>query len=816
MPNLRKLSRLLKLQFRHVPSAPTAPLASIVGRSLFTVTFALLPFTWLSAQAAQVPGPLAFSFPTGGRLQVFTYDPSTVAFSPVTTAGAGAQESRSPDWSRLGWLAYQFGASGVRGIHVIRPDGTGDVRLTTSIGDERDPSWSPEGRFLVYSKKLSTAANYELWIHDTFGTPGDPGDDRDYALLQLPPASIFRPAWSPDGQSIAFVLTGGTYGANGRIATQGVRFNSGMVKTAGSFTILTDGTNICFDPTWSPDSQSLAFSSTQYGHKDIFQITATGQNSTRLTTANADNSNPSWSPDGSMIAFVSNRSTSGNTEIYAMAASGGEAASLIQITSNPGLNSDDPAWMPTPVSLLDPVNQLISGPGFTSDTLLLSSGGRPVVGVAADGVAKILIRVEAQSSSDQYTFTVLNDLATPVPSTNSDEDGYLTPLDLSSPGNAVTVPATGTPSGPMAFAVFTAPVDFARSAPPGVDDLKIARFVTLRIQQIGGGTPISVPIVILRPPVVLVHGVWSGPETWDSFTPIIADARFYSLRIDYGGARELLGVSGNSQQTLEQLRNLIGNFKQDKSVAAIQADVVTHSMGGLMARSWASRGNFVSSQDYHLGPVHKLITLDTPHLGSEYADALLAHPACVIALNLASVAPSRLRFPYLPVGQNIRDLSVTSPLILQQLRRSPAGGVHLRTHVIASAANVTQTAAAEVVLSAVGVFKIVGVSCADTVPNGFVNLFGGPNDLLVSIPSQLATGLEISGGNPPSSPSPFANVVHTVSPLYPIGPDVLNRGISGLTTFTVTPPVPPAMEVINLLNRWIKITDSTGFAPILP
>jgi hypothetical protein len=58
-------------------------------------------------------------------------------------------------------------------------------------------------------------------------------------------------------------------------------------------------------------------------------------------------------------------------------------------------------------------------------------------------------------------------------------------------------------------------------------------------------------------------------------------------------------------------------------VAAVQADVVGHSMGGLIARSMWYSPTFSRNTNYGRGLIHKLITLGTPHLGSHNALRLI-------------------------------------------------------------------------------------------------------------------------------------------------------------------------------------------------
>lgn len=54
-------------------------------------------------------------------------------------------------------------------------------------------------------------------------------------------------------------------------------------------------------------------------------------------------------------------------------------------------------------------------------------------------------------------------------------------------------------------------------------------------------------------------------------------------------------------------------------MAVVQADVVAHSMGGDIARVMPTVTGFANQTNYGLGPVHKLITIGTPHQGSPLA-----------------------------------------------------------------------------------------------------------------------------------------------------------------------------------------------------
>jgi TolB protein len=101
----------------------------------------------------------------------------------------------------------------------------------------------------------------------------------------------FEPAWSPDGQTIAFCRTEDT-----------------LLSKTGLWFINADGTNarqvfngFFNSPAWSPDGQWLAF----VNNKQIWKVKSNGDSLRRLTTGQG-NFEPSWSPDNRYIAFGGN------------------------------------------------------------------------------------------------------------------------------------------------------------------------------------------------------------------------------------------------------------------------------------------------------------------------------------------------------------------------------------------------------------------------------------------------------------------------------------------------------------------------------
>lgn len=64
---------------------------------------------------------------------------------------------------------------------------------------------------------------------------------------------------------------------------------------------------------------------------------------------------------------------------------------------------------------------------------------------------------------------------------------------------------------------------------------------------------------------------------------------------------------------------------ENPTCAVVRSDVVGHSLGGIVSRSMpiSTKNKYFKNNNYKKGLIHKLITIDTPHLGSGYADGLI-------------------------------------------------------------------------------------------------------------------------------------------------------------------------------------------------
>jgi hypothetical protein len=154
-------------------------------------------------------------------------------------------------------------------------------------GDERYPSYSPDGTQIAFRGDLDLAepsGDEELYVMNSDGTN----------VRQLTSNADFdsAPSWSPDGKRILFERAlAGTF-------TPGVEAQEKdvyVMRADGSHVRrLTDSPGLDEGPEFSPDGTKIAFSSSRDGQQEIYVIDADGSNPRRLTDNPARDESPDW------------------------------------------------------------------------------------------------------------------------------------------------------------------------------------------------------------------------------------------------------------------------------------------------------------------------------------------------------------------------------------------------------------------------------------------------------------------------------------------------------------------------------------------
>lgn len=231
---------------------------------------------------------------------------------------------------------------GVKEIFQMDRDGANVLQLTHYGSLTLSPSVAQDGRLAFVTYKAGAP---EIW--------GQRVKDGPKVRIYAAPGGMLvsSPAWSPDGQRLAFVQ--GDRRGNTDIMV--LDLASGRVHR------LTDGGGINTEPSWSPDGTQIAFTSDRDGGPQVFLMQSDGTNLRRLTTEGHYNASPAWSPSGAMIAYVSRFEGRFDLFIYKL----GEGKAY-QITNGVS-TSESPAWSPDERRLVFASDRMGSMQLFTTD-----------------------------------------------------------------------------------------------------------------------------------------------------------------------------------------------------------------------------------------------------------------------------------------------------------------------------------------------------------------------------------------------------------------------------------------------------------------
>ncbi|NJW53647.1 DPP IV N-terminal domain-containing protein [Salinimicrobium oceani] len=185
----------------------------------------------------------------------------------------------SPDGETIVFMSDRDSLS--RNIYLMNKDGSNIRPLTKNRFYEESPSWSKEGREILFTRQLrdsadtSHAANGEIHIMDIKG--------ENIRRLTRKTGYDSGARFSPNGKQIAF------YGFND--------------KNWDLYIMNSDGTNLynltndsveCYSPDWSADGQWLVYTAGKKGNYNIWKIHISTKERIQLTNTNGRNESPVW------------------------------------------------------------------------------------------------------------------------------------------------------------------------------------------------------------------------------------------------------------------------------------------------------------------------------------------------------------------------------------------------------------------------------------------------------------------------------------------------------------------------------------------
>lgn len=221
-------------------------------------------------------------------------------------------------------------------LQIVNPDGSGlqvvaHCRAAVAGCAILEPAWSPDGERLAFVRGHlggpSGGSSLSLYVRNSDGG----AVHRLAACGSCAQQWGGRLSWSPDGSRIAFSRDAGPSGEQSLWA---VDVGSGKLQR-----LTTCLTRYCVDiaPAWSPSGELIVFSRSAKRRSSLYTVHPDGSLLAKITTV-ARAADPQWSPDGQKLAF------DGNDRIYIVDADGSQLKLVLAgaAGSGPGV----PTWSP--------------------------------------------------------------------------------------------------------------------------------------------------------------------------------------------------------------------------------------------------------------------------------------------------------------------------------------------------------------------------------------------------------------------------------------------------------------------------------------
>ncbi len=270
------------------------------------------------------------------------------------------------------------------------------------------------------------------------------------------------------------------------------------------------------------------------------------------------------------------------------------------------------------VGLIDENTGRVLLPGGNNGLEMITFG-EPVHSVVADGVTQVLLRAKV-SVAGTASFTIQSgDIADGELSANTNVLNW----GLS----ATSIPTISVAGQPYIFALYRSPAIFSRG--DGDLNAKTRTATILMTFNPNAGNPVTQEIAmgIVRPPVVVVHDLWSGCISWLN-PEALMDNRLtiqeqpFTISCASYDQTSAKGLEANNSVVPESINQSLEKLR-GTGVAGTQADIIGHGVGGLLARRYIDHFSFARPSNFYQGSVNRLIMVDTPNLGLRFADELV-------------------------------------------------------------------------------------------------------------------------------------------------------------------------------------------------
>lgn len=245
-------------------------------------------------------GPSDLVFEAGGKLYVMNAD--TYKYDEVKINVISDVSSVMPRSVNVGRRiqGYSVSPDGKRAVFAARgelfnvPAEDGYVlNMSASSGSlEREPAWSPDGKYIAYWSDAS--GENEIYLRET----GSGATAKK--LTSFGKGFGFNLFWSPDSKKIVFI--------DAEQNIKAITIATGAIAQVDKTTQLTFSGLWGFRPSWSSDSKWLAYSKgTENLNDAIFLYNFDNNKVQQVTSGYYNDANPTFDPGGKYIFFQTDR-----------------------------------------------------------------------------------------------------------------------------------------------------------------------------------------------------------------------------------------------------------------------------------------------------------------------------------------------------------------------------------------------------------------------------------------------------------------------------------------------------------------------------
>lgn len=309
------------------------------------------------------------------------------------------QVAISPDGTQIAWVEKLEDQNGLplrnSAIWVTATGSTAQLRrISAATYDcaEHSPAWSADSREIAFLSDAAGQSQLQLYVANA--------SDGETRQLTRTKGFLADPRWSPDGKTIAVLLTESSIHAVGPMEPKASpvgavdekvdeqRLAAVDVKSA-SVKLLTPAELYIYEYDWAPDGKHLV-ATAAHGSGDnnwyiaqIYMIDASTGDADSIYRPSLQVAVPRWSPDGRSIAFImglmSDEGVTGG-DVFVIPSAGGEPRNL---TADVKASAVWLAWMPSSKQLL--VGEVQDGSSALT-SLEIENGNRRTLVVAPENI----------------------------------------------------------------------------------------------------------------------------------------------------------------------------------------------------------------------------------------------------------------------------------------------------------------------------------------------------------------------------------------------------------------------------------------------